>query len=87
MYVLMIMCCALQCVWFHTTTPRQQSPHHAGNNSEVLDINTDLNKRDVTRVGGWIIVKKMLNNVWPKDKPALRARVVTAVGLLVGAKV
>ena len=29
----------------------------------------------------------MLNYVWPKDKPAIRARVLVALGLLIGAKV
>jgi ATP-binding cassette subfamily B (MDR/TAP) protein 7 len=72
-------------VFFHTTASHQQIPHQV-NNSEILNINADLNRRNATKVGGWIIVKKMLNNVWPRDKPALRARVVTALGLLVGAK-
>ena len=39
------------------------------------------------KVGGWQIVRSMLNYVWPKDKPGIRARVVVAVGLLIGSKV
>ena len=37
-------------------------------------------------VKGRHIVKKMFNYVWPKDKPAIRARVMVALGLLVGSK-
>ena len=35
----------------------------------------------------WPIIKEMLRHVWPKDQPALKARVVAAVGLLLGSKV
>ena len=38
-------------------------------------------------VGGWQIVRVMLNHVWPKDKMGLRVRVVVALSLLIGAKV
>ena len=38
-------------------------------------------------VSGWVIVKKMLSYVWPKDKPRVRIRVLVALGLLVGSKV
>lgn len=77
----------LQCIWVHTTTSQQQIPHNVANVDEVLDITSNVSKRGRARVGGLEIIKKMLNNVWPKDQPAVRARVITAVGLLVGAKV
>ena len=35
----------------------------------------------------WPIIREMLRHVWPKDQPALKARVVAAVGLLLGSKV
>ena len=35
----------------------------------------------------WPIIKEMLRHVWPKDQPALKARVIAAVGLLLGSKV
>lgn len=41
----------------------------------------------VQEISGWMIVKKMLGYVWPKEKPAIRRRVVISVGLLIGAKV
>jgi len=37
-------------------------------------------------VSHWVIVKKMLTYVWPKDNPAIRVRVVAAVFLLIGSK-
>eukprot|EP00052_Salpingoeca_macrocollata_P011295 m.86904 g.86904 ORF g.86904 m.86904 type:complete len:674 (+) comp17991_c0_seq6:102-2123(+) len=33
------------------------------------------------------IIRTMFQHLWPRDSPALKARVVTALGLLVGAKV
>ena len=42
---------------------------------------------DVTKVAGWKIIREMLKHVWPRDQPVLKARVVVALGLLVGAKV
>lgn len=42
---------------------------------------------EVTQVAGWKIVREMLKHVWPRDQPALKARVVLALCLLVGAKV
>lgn len=33
------------------------------------------------------IIKSMFTYVWPKDRPEIKARVVMAVSLLVGAKV
>ena len=38
-------------------------------------------------IGGWVIVRKMLSYVWPKDKKSIRVRVVLALSLLIGAKV
>nr|QSX72236.1 ATP binding cassette subfamily B member 7 [Halisarca dujardinii] len=34
----------------------------------------------------WPIIREMVGHIWPKDHPALKARVVGAVSLLVGAK-
>ena len=39
------------------------------------------------KVTGWKIIRVMLRQVWPKDKPSLRIRVVVALSLLIGAKV
>ena len=33
------------------------------------------------------IIKTMVKYIWPRDQPALKARVVAALSLLVGAKV
>ena len=33
------------------------------------------------------IIKTMVGYIWPRDQPALKARVVAALGLLIGAKV
>lgn len=38
-------------------------------------------------VGGWQMIRAMLSYVWPKDKPGVKARVIIAAGLLIGAKV
>ncbi|XP_070568729.1 iron-sulfur clusters transporter ABCB7, mitochondrial-like [Ptychodera flava] len=37
-------------------------------------------------VSGWDIMKTMTTYIWPKDAPGIRARVVVALGLLVGSK-
>lgn len=42
-------------------------------------------KAEIT--SGWRILRVMVKNIWPKDKPALKARVLAAVGFLVGSKV
>jgi ATP-binding cassette subfamily B (MDR/TAP) protein 7 len=34
----------------------------------------------------WPIIKEMVGHIWPKEHPSLKARVVGALGLLVGAK-
>ncbi len=39
------------------------------------------------QLSGWKIIKEMLKHIWPRDHPKLKARVVIALGLLVGAKV
>ena len=45
-------------------------------------------KVDVSdEVGGWEIIKAMLGYVWPKGDPGIKARVVVALSLLIGAKV
>jgi len=38
-------------------------------------------------LAGWKIIREMLKHIWPKKHPKLKARVVIALGLLVGAKV
>ena len=35
----------------------------------------------------WPIIREMVKHIWPKEQPALKARVVAAIGLLVGSKV
>ncbi|XP_065907344.1 iron-sulfur clusters transporter ABCB7, mitochondrial-like isoform X2 [Dysidea avara] len=35
---------------------------------------------------GWRIIREMLKHIWPQDHPNLKIRVVSALGLLVGAK-
>ncbi|XP_041462333.1 ATP-binding cassette sub-family B member 7, mitochondrial-like isoform X1 [Lytechinus variegatus] len=39
------------------------------------------------KVGGWEIIKAMLGYVWPKGDLAIKARVIVAMSLLIGAKV
>ena len=39
------------------------------------------------KLNGWKIIREMIRHVWPRDRPWLKVRVVTALGLLVGAKV
>lgn len=34
-----------------------------------------------------LIIKTMVKYIWPRDQPDLKARVVAALGLLIGAKV
>ena len=38
-------------------------------------------------LSGWRILWLMWKHIWPRDRPALKVRVVVAVGLLFGAKV
>ena len=42
---------------------------------------------DTAELAGWKIIREMLRHIWPRDQPSLKARVVVALGLLVGAKV
>ena len=39
------------------------------------------------QVTGWEIIREMLSYIWPRDERGIKARVVTAMGLLIGAKV
>lgn len=39
------------------------------------------------QLSGWKILSTMWKHIWPRDKPALKVRVVAAVSLLIGAKV
>ena len=42
---------------------------------------------DEAELSGWRIIREMIKHIWPRDHPKLKARVVIALGLLVGAKV
>ena len=42
---------------------------------------------DASELAGWKILREMVRHIWPRDQPSLKARVVFALGLLVGAKV
>ena len=42
---------------------------------------------DTKDLAGWKILKEMVKHIWPRNQPGLKARVVAAFGLLVGAKV
>jgi len=37
-------------------------------------------------LAGWRIIREMVKHIWPREHPKLKARVVIALGLLVGAK-
>ncbi|XP_022100448.1 ATP-binding cassette sub-family B member 7, mitochondrial-like [Acanthaster planci] len=39
------------------------------------------------QVTGWEIIREMLSYIWPRDERGIKIRVMTALGLLVGAKV
>lgn len=39
-----------------------------------------------SRTTNWQMVKKLIEYVWPKDRPNIRRTVMIAVGLLVGSK-
>ena len=41
---------------------------------------------DTAEISGYKILRVMVRNIWPKDQPALKARVLVAVGLLFGSK-
>ena len=75
---------SLQCL--RVSAPTLQVVHF-GQGRGGTNISSDLKKDDLNRVGAWVIVRNMLQQVWPKEQPALKARVVGAVGLLVGSKV
>ncbi|PAA81874.1 hypothetical protein BOX15_Mlig023843g2, partial [Macrostomum lignano] len=47
---------------------------------------TNIDAKQSVRSTEWGTVKYMLNFVWPKDKPGIRARVLLALGLLAGSK-
>lgn len=58
----------------------RQHGDHAGANVTAKSL------KGVSSVSGWVILRRMLKHVWPKDRPDLKKRVVAAVVLLVGAK-
>ena len=39
------------------------------------------------KLNGWKIIREMIRHIWPREHPTLKVRVVTALSLLVGAKV
>ena len=39
------------------------------------------------QVTGWEIIREMLTYIWPKDERGIKIRVLTALSLLIGAKV
>ena len=53
--------------------------------SGISDLARD--KSTSSKINGWVILQKMFSYVWPKNRPSIRARVVVAVSLLIGAKV
>ena len=42
---------------------------------------------ETANLAGWKILREMVKHIWPRDQPRLKARVIIALGLLVGAKV
>ena len=42
---------------------------------------------DTAKLEGWKIIREMIRHIWPKEHPSLKARVIIALGLLIGAKV
>lgn len=54
-------------------------PHRLQYVSHVVDESAEL--------AGWRIIREMVKHIWPREHPKLKARVVIALGLLVGAKV
>lgn len=41
---------------------------------------------ETANLAGWKILREMVKHIWPRDQPRLKARVIIALGLLVGAK-
>jgi hypothetical protein len=58
--------------------------HPGASNLTPQDIRGMQEGKDVT---GYEIIKAMMSYIWPKDNWGIKARVVTALSLLVGAKV
>ena len=54
-------------------------PHRLQYVSHVVDESAEL--------AGWRIIREMVKHIWPREHPKLKARVVIALGLLIGAKV
>ncbi|WBW73534.1 mitochondrial iron-sulfur cluster exporter Atm1 [Schizosaccharomyces osmophilus] len=69
----------------------QKQPLNVSQKNEKLpagvpNVNSESNKKD-TDVTSWVIIRDMIQYVWPKGKLNLKIRVVSALFLLVAAKV
>lgn len=60
-------------------------PHPGGGFIRSFHGNAVIHDKS-PKLNGWKIIREMVRHVWPRDKPWLKIRVVTALGLLVGAK-
>ncbi|CAH0556617.1 unnamed protein product [Brassicogethes aeneus] len=79
-----ILASALKRITFNTRkTPPVRGCFHPG----ASQISRDTVSLDQDPVTGSQMIQAMLQYIWPKDNPAIRARVSLAVSLLVGAKV
>lgn len=61
------------------------------NGNKQATINTDVASKAVPEkkqaLTDWTILRQLASNVWPKDKPGVKARVMLALSLLVAGKV
>jgi len=63
---------------------KKASPSQSRTVSGVTKKDASVLEADI---GGWAIIKKVLGYCWPKNQPNIRARVVVALSMLIGAKV
>ncbi|KAI1294881.1 Iron-sulfur clusters transporter ABCB7, mitochondrial [Halotydeus destructor] len=56
---------------------------HFGNHGDLVPAQLGMNMKTTNRQ----MIMKLLQYVWPKDRPHIRKRVLAALGLLVGSKV
>ncbi|XP_022704054.1 ATP-binding cassette sub-family B member 7, mitochondrial-like isoform X2 [Varroa jacobsoni] len=59
------------------------SKHDHDHNSSLITPKIDVDRDKIT---GWKIVREMFKYIWPKDKPHIRRTVLSALGILVAAK-
>ncbi|EJT51454.1 ATP-binding cassette (ABC) transporter [Trichosporon asahii var. asahii CBS 8904] len=68
-----------------------QNNNNKSQSSQPSTLNTDVASKAVPEkkqaLTDWTILKQLASNVWPKDKPGVKARVVLALSLLVAGKV